>query len=167
MYYQSEAIRIPVYLKKTLSQINKAKSKLTSILEREPSSLEIAEEVNMSVDKVEECLSYILKVTSLDHEIYEDTPMLDMVGSSTSSPEEVYFQKSHVNDLLDLVSNLPYKEQLVITLRFGLDNNPTESLEKIGKRLHVSHERVRQIERNGLKMLRKRINENNMCFTLN
>ena len=164
LFYQSEAIRIPVYLKKSLNQINRAKAKLTCLLEREPSVEELAGEVGMTVDKVKEYLSYVSSVTSLDQTIGEDTPLLDMVSSKAMSPDDVYYQKAKSNTIMDLISNLPYKEQIVLTYRFGLDNNPTESLEKIGKRLNVSHERVRQIERNGLNLLRKRIKDENLSF---
>ena len=166
-YYQAEAIRIPVYLKKALNQINKAKSQLAGLLEREPSVEEIAQEVNMSADKVNEYLSYVTSVSSLDKTIGdEDTTMLDMVSSKTISADKVYAQKSQSEALMDLVSTLPYSEQVVITYRYGLDNQPTETLEKIGKRLNVSHERVRQIERNALALLRKRIKDADLSFAL-
>ena len=167
LYYQAEAIRIPVYLKKALNQINKAKSRLAGLLEREPSVEEIAQEVNMSADKVKEYLSYVTSVSSLDRTIGdEDTTMLDMVSSKTISADKVYAQKSQSEALMDLVSTLPYSEQVVITYRYGLDNQPTETLEKIGKRLNVSHERVRQIERNALALLRKRIKDADLSFAL-
>lgn len=167
LYYQAEAIRIPVYLKKALNQINKAKSQLAGLLEREPSVEEIAQEVNMSADKVNEYLSYVTSVSSLDKTIGdEDTTMLDMVSSKTISADKVYAQKSQSEALMDLVSTLPYSEQVVITYRYGLDNQPTETLEKIGKRLNVSHERVRQIERNALALLRKRIKDADLSFAL-
>lgn len=166
IFYQSEAIRIPVYLKKTLIQINKVKSKLAGILEREPSYEEIAQELSMTPAKVKECLSYVSSVSSLDKTVGEDTPMIDLVSSNAVTPDKVYARKSQSDLIKDLIASLPYKEQVVITLRYGLDDNPTESLEKIGKRLNVSHERVRQLERNGLNLLRKRIKEENLSFAL-
>ena len=157
-YYQHDAIRVPVYLKKILNNLYKVKGKLTSLLGREPSTLELANELGETEEKVIEYLSFNNDVMSLDRNIKddEDGTMIELVNSNTLDPMEKYEAKSTFELVKTLVSDLPEKEQFVIKKRFGLNNEQTLTLEQIGKALNVSHERVRQIERKALSMLRER-----------
>ena len=157
VYYQNDTVRVPVYYKKLLTKVRKTKSRMTSLLGKEPSNIELANELEMELDKLEECLAYTNEVTSLDKNIGDDdSTMLDMVSSKTLTPYERCCEQSKSDTLTDLINGLPEKEQFVIKNRYGVLGGAVLTLEQIGKALNVSHERVRQIERKALAILRER-----------
>lgn len=166
LYYQNDAIRVPVYFKKLLNTVYKAQSSLTVTLGRIPTAEEIADKLDMDVDKVTECLAYTNDTCSLDRNITsdDDGTMVELVSSKEMDPAEKFQAKSNVSMLLSCVGELPEKEQYVILSRYGLNGGKTLTLEQIGKALNVSHERVRQIERKALSLLRNRMESELVCL---
>lgn len=158
LYNESEAIRVPVHFKKLLYKVNRVKNGLASELGRTPTVEELAVKLNMTVEDVENCLAYTNSTTSLNRTIGDDeeSSMLDLVGSDERTPEQKYHERAKLEMLHSLVSDLPEREKYVIIGRFGLDGGTVLTLEQIGKALNVSHERVRQIERKALGMLKAR-----------
>lgn len=86
----------------------------------------------------------------------QDTELGDLLEDTTSSPEDYALQSSLRTDLEVLMADLTDQQRQVLALRFGLENGQTMTLAKIGDRLNISRERVRQIEREALTKLRKR-----------
>ena len=163
LQYEADTIRIPVYMQKNLARIRKSEAKLTKILSRVPSIEEIALDLDLSVDKVKEFLSYSYDTTSLDSLVTEKAPLIDFVASKAINPEQAYISNFNTNKLLNAVSKLPYNEQLVITYRFGLYGHKMLSLEKIGRMLNVSHEQIRQLEKKAIINLRSKVGDYGFC----
>ncbi len=156
---QARTIRIPVHMVETINKLLRTQRRLTQELNREPSNEEIAEAMEIDVDKVEHIMKIKQDISSLDasvHEDEEDSVLGDFIeDEDTISPEESatnQLLKEHVSGMLN---GLTEREQKIIKLRFGLEDGKNYTLEEVGQEFSVTRERIRQIEAKALAKLRK------------
>lgn len=155
---QSRTIRIPVHSFDKIAHIRKAGHRLHEELGREPSSEELAEEMGMTVKRVNHLLQSALPTTSLATPIGEDGTgsFGDTVEDSEArTPYEQLETKATSGFLHEVVSLLDSREATIIRLRFGLDDGCERTLEEVGKKYSVTRERVRQIQNKALIKLRR------------
>jgi len=154
---QARTIRIPVHMVETINRISKVQRNLTLELGYEPSTKEIAEELNMTEKKVLEIMQIAREPASLETPIGEedDSNLGDFVADHTAlTPEESVesvLLREHIDVLLE---DLKDRERQVIVLRFGLEDGHPRTLEEVGKEFNVTRERIRQIEAKALRKLR-------------
>ncbi len=150
-------IRVPVHTAERIRKVLSAKGALQQELEREPTVEEIAERSGFSVKKVMEYLSFVPEVCSLDTPAGEDEDGklgLLLEDLQAPQPQEELVRQELENTLDVLLSQLPERERLLLRLRFGMEDETCYSLEAIGKRLEVSKERARQLEKQAIGRLR-------------
>lgn len=156
---QARTIRIPVHMVETINKLLRTQRRLTQELNREPSNEEIAQAMEIDVDKVEHIMKIKQDISSLDASIRddeEDSVLADFIeDEDTISPEESatgQLLKEHVKEML---SALTEREQKILKLRFGLEDGKSHTLEEVGQEFSVTRERIRQIEAKALAKLRK------------
>ena len=154
------AIRIPVHMMERINKVSRVSRQLLQELERDPSPEEIAVEMALSVNEVRECMvlrdNYLSQV-SLDIPIGEDqdSTLRDFIPMEEElSVEEVVFSKELRRELEAAMATLKPKEQEILKLRFGWDDNHPRTLEEIGTIYGVTRERIRQIEAKVVRKLR-------------
>lgn len=154
---QARTIRIPVHMVETINKLGRVSKKLLQELGREPSIEEIAEELDMSVQKVSEIQKIALDPISLESPVgeEEDSKIGDFIEDETSiSPIEEATRSMLKGQLLAVIDTLTPREQKVIRLRYGLDDGYPKTLEQVGQEFNVTRERIRQIEAKALRKLR-------------
>lgn len=156
---QARVIRIPVHMFETINKLLRTQRRLTQELNREPTNEEIAQAMEMEVEKVEHIMKIKQDIHSLDASVRddeEDSVLGDFIeDEDTVSPEESAagsLLKEHVKDML---SGLTEREQKILKLRFGLEDGKSHTLEEVGQEFSVTRERIRQIEAKALAKLRK------------
>ena len=155
---QARTIRLPIHITEKLNKIKRVQRELSQKLGRSPNATEIGAELELTPKQVREYLSIARQPISLDVRIgdNQDTELQDLLEDDGASPEDYTVQESLKQDLRRMLSELTTQQQEVINLRFGLaDGNPL-SLAKVGQRMGISRERVRQLEQQALKHLRRR-----------
>ncbi len=154
---QSRTIRIPVHVVETINKANSIKIKLRSELNREPTDEEVAEKMNISVDRIKELYECNQDTVSLETPIgeKEDSTLGDLVKDENSvSPEEESINHVYRQTINEVLDSLDQREREIITLRFGLREGKPMTLNDVGKIYNVTRERIRQIEAKALKKLR-------------
>jgi RNA polymerase primary sigma factor len=154
---QGGIIALPVKQLDKLRKVLGEYRRYTQHIGVEPSSEELAEELGLPADEVESIL-HVYRHLSLDRPIGEEgeTSFLDVLPSTTApSGEEAYINATMTQEIQELLSQLPPREQQILRLRFGMDGEP-KTLEEIGGRLGLTRERVRQIEKQAKDRLRQR-----------
>jgi RNA polymerase primary sigma factor len=156
---QARTIRIPVHMVETINKLLRTQRRLTQELNREPTNEEIAQAMEIDVEKVEHIMKIKQDISSLDASVRddeEDSALADFIeDEDTISPEESatnQLLKEHVKDMLD---SLAEREQKILKLRFGLEDGKSHTLEEVGQEFSVTRERIRQIEAKALAKLRK------------
>jgi|GEM_PF-286532 len=156
---ESRIIRIPQYLFEAMNRSMKVKDELEEELGRSPKMEEIAEKMGLALNKLIGIMNASSEILSLDTPIDDDqiTILSEIIEDrKTPSPSDIVFLQVLQDQILSILDTLPKKEREVITLRFGLFGNPPHTLEGVGKRLNLTREAVRQIEKRVLLKLRKR-----------
>ncbi|MCC5897003.1 MAG: RNA polymerase sigma factor, RpoD/SigA family [Phormidium sp. BM_Day4_Bin.17] len=155
---KGRTIRLPIHITEKLNKIKKVQRQLTQELGRAPRINEIAESMNLTAKQVRDYLERSRQPLSLDLRVGEnqDTELADLLEDDGPSPEDFAVQSSLRSDLETLMADLTAQQREVLALRFGLRDGKAMTLAKIGDRLKISRERVRQIERESLTKLRKR-----------
>ena len=154
---QSKTIRIPVHMVETINRLNKVKKKLTTKLGCEPTVKQIAKEMKMSKEKVEEVMQIALDPISLDKPVgdEDDSIVADFIADqNVISPEKYAEMVMLKEEIRELLSTLKERERKVLILRFGIDDDRPRTLEEVGKELKVTRERIRQIEDKALRKLK-------------
>jgi RNA polymerase primary sigma factor len=153
---QARTIRLPVHVVETLYKLNKARKKLATILDREPTPEELAAETNLSVQKVQRLLKYVPDTISLETPVGEGESLLKELipDNSDMTPEKTAALANLREQLKKAIQSLSPKERQVISLRYGLENGVMYTLEEIGKIFGITRERVRQIEIKALEKLK-------------
>ena len=154
---QARTIRIPVHVVETLNKIMRARRELGQQLNREPTVEELAERVELSIERVSEILQMSQEPVSLETPIGEDAEneLGDLIqDSSAPAPADVAAQSSMREQVDRVLSHLQERERRVLELRFGLFDGRPRTLEEIGGELNLTRERIRQIERKALGRLR-------------
>src|SRR5471030_2125424 len=161
---QSKTIRLPVHLVDKISKMRRAAMMLTEQLGREPTDEELAIELQIPTSKVAHLKSVSTRPASLDAPIGEDGDSAtfgDIVGDDNAvSPFESLQERNLNSDLSDMVNSLDKREAEIIKLRFGLEGRDELTLEEVGKRFHVTRERIRQVEYLAISKMRKAIAKN-------
>lgn len=154
---QARTIRIPVHMIETINKFNKVNAVLTTKLSRKPTDLEIAKEMDIEVEKIEEIRKISQNPSSLATPIGDekDSELQDIIADDWSqSPEEFATLEYLKNQIHEILDSLQDREKRVLALRFGLDDGVTRTLEEVGKEFGVTRERIRQIEAKALKKLK-------------
>lgn len=154
---QARTIRIPVHMVETINKQVKATRQLTQELGREPSVAEIAKRLGVTEEKVEEIKKIAQDPVSLESPIgeEEDSHLGDFIEDDNApSPSEELEKKILKEDLDKVLKTLKPREDRVLRLRFGLDDQKPRTLEQIGEEFGVTRERIRQIENKALQKLR-------------
>ena len=154
---QARTIRIPVHMVETINKLVRISRQLVQELGREPTTEELARELNMSVEKVREISKISQEPVSLETPIgeEEDSHLGDFIPDDDApAPSEVASFVMLKEQLEDVLKTLTPREAKVLRLRFGLEDGRPRTLEEVGKEFDVTRERIRQIEAKALRKLR-------------
>ena len=154
---QARTIRIPVHMVETINKLIRVSRQLLQELGREPTPEEIAEEMNMPVDRVREILKISQEPVSLETPIgeEEDSHLGDFIqDDNVPVPSDAAAFTLLKEQLVEVLGTLTEREQKLLRLRFGLDDGRARTLEEVGKEFNVTRERIRQIEAKALRKLR-------------
>jgi len=154
---QARTIRIPVHMVETINKLIRVSRQLLQELGREPSPEEIAEEMNLPVERVREILKISQEPVSLETPIgeEEDSHLGDFIqDDNVPVPADAAAFTLLKEQLVEVLGTLTEREQKVLRLRFGLDDGRARTLEEVGKEFNVTRERIRQIEAKALRKLR-------------
>jgi len=152
---KKRVIRLPHRQEEKLRKISKVYNNLSQVLMREPTLLEIAEEIGLQEDEVASIINSSVSVASLDSALAGDTGSLhDVVEDQSFNPEHELMHKTLREDTLRFLDGLQEKERQILLYRFSFASGKRYTLKKIGDELGISPETVRQIEIRALKKLR-------------
>jgi RNA polymerase primary sigma factor len=154
---QGGVVALPVRQLEKLRKVVEGYRRYTQQIGAEPSIEELAAELDLPVNEVESIL-HVYRHFSLDAPIGEEgeTSFLDLLPSAIdTSGEEAYINATLIDEIRELVDQLPAREQQILRLRFGMDDDP-KTLEEIGGMLGLTRERVRQIEKQAKDRLRQK-----------
>jgi RNA polymerase primary sigma factor len=156
---KGRTIRLPVHVSEALTKLNAAQQQLTQEFGREPTDAEIGRSLGIDAQRVKETRLAARLPSSIDQPIGddEDTSVADFVmDQSDRGPEELTHERLLKQEALrTLTESLSEREKLVLQMRFGLGDGHVYPLEKIGERMGLTRERVRQIEAQALRKLRE------------
>lgn len=155
---KGRTIRLPIHITEKLNKIKKAQRSLSQQLGRAPTASELAKELELTPRQVREYLERARLPLSLDLRVgdNQDTELGELLEDTGVSPEDFVTESCLSTDIERLMADLTPQQREVLSLRFGLQDGQALTLAKIGDRLNISRERVRQIEREALTKLRKR-----------
>ncbi|WP_305068358.1 MULTISPECIES: RNA polymerase sigma factor RpoD [unclassified Ktedonobacter] len=154
---QARTIRIPVHMVETINRLIRISRRLLQDLGREPTSEEIAAQMEISAEKVREIIKVSQEPVSLETPIGEedDSHLGDFIEDHTAlAPADAASHQLLKEQVEDVLDSLTERERKVLQLRFGLDDGRSRTLEEVGKEFHVTRERIRQIEAKALRKLR-------------
>jgi RNA polymerase primary sigma factor len=154
---QARTIRIPVHMIETINKLMRVQKSLLQEFGREPTPEEIADEIQMPVERVRAVLKMAQQPISLQSPVgdSDDTSFGDFIEDKTAeNPSEMTSHSLLKERLKDVLSTLTERERQVLTLRFGLADGYSRTLEEVGKQFHVTRERIRQIEAKALRKMR-------------
>lgn len=155
---QSKTIRLPVHLVDKIARMRRITAELEEELDREPTNEEIAEYMEMPVNKIAHLKSVSVRPASLDAPVGDDegTEFGSLIGDENSvDPVDSLQSKSVLEDLNALIEELDPREAEIIRLRFGLGGEQARTLEEVGEMFGVTRERVRQLQNMALTRMRK------------
>ena len=154
---QARTIRIPVHMVETINKTIRVSRQLLQELGHDPSAEEIAEEMNLPVEKIRDILKIAQEPVSLETPIgeEEDSHLGDFIpDEDASEPSEAASFSLLREQLEEVLETLAPREKKVLELRFGILDGRTRTLEEVGKEFNVTRERIRQIEAKALRKLR-------------
>ncbi|KAA8672935.1 RNA polymerase sigma factor RpoD [Clostridium sp. MT-14] len=154
---QARTIRIPVHMVETINKLIRVSRQLLQELGRDPHPEEVAEIMEMPVDKVREIMKIAQEPVSLETPIgeEEDSHLGDFIPDDEApAPAEAAAFTMLKEQLINVLDTLTPREEKVLRLRFGLDDGRARTLEEVGKEFNVTRERIRQIEAKALRKLR-------------
>ena len=154
---QARTIRIPVHMGETINKVIRVSRQLLQELGHDPQPEEIAEEMNMPVERVREILKIAQEPVSLETPIgeEEDSHLGDFIPDDDAlEPAEAASFTLLKEQLVEVLKTLTPREEKVLRLRFGIEDGRTRTLEEVGKEFNVTRERIRQIEAKALRKLR-------------
>jgi RNA polymerase nonessential primary-like sigma factor len=155
---KGRTIRLPIHITEKLNKIKKTQRQLAQQLGRTATAAELAAELDLTPKQVREYLERARLPLSLDLRVgdNQDTELGELLEDTGPSPEDFAAQSSLRVEIEELMAELTPQQRQVLSMRFGLEDGQALTLAKIGDRLNISRERVRQIEREALTKLRKR-----------
>jgi RNA polymerase primary sigma factor len=151
---QARTIRIPVHMVDAINRVTRTQRQLLQDFGREPTSQEIAKELNLPPHKVEELLKLARETVSLEAPMGDtDASLADFIEDDpTQQPEAIAAERIMKEDLAKTLAGLPDRERWIIELRYGLSGQEPMTLEQVGHEFGVTRERIRQME---IKTLRR------------
>jgi RNA polymerase primary sigma factor len=156
---QGRTIRIPVYVAETIHKLVRTSGMLRQQLSREPTQEELAKEMGVGVERVNEIMRIASEPLSLETPVGEkdSAQLADFIQATntSSSPGDAAVNLIRREQLDQVLEKLTQRERDVVRLRFGLEDGYTHTLEEVGQRFAVTRERVRQIELRAIKKLRR------------
>ena len=154
---KSRSIRLPIHITEMLNKLKKGQRELSQELSRTPTLKELSEYVELPEDDVKDLMSKAGQPVSLETKIGdgEDTILLDLLSNEIDMPSEQIENDCMKGDLETLLEQLPELQNRVLRMRYGMDGDDPMSLTGIGRVLGISRDRVRNLERDGLRGLRK------------
>ena len=154
---KSRSIRLPIHITEMLNKLKKGQRELSQELSRTPTIKELAEYVELPENDVKDLMSRAGQPVSLETKIGdgEDTILLDLLSNEIDMPSEQIESDCMRGDLETLLEQLPELQNRVLRMRYGMDGDDPMSLTGIGRVLGISRDRVRNLERDGLRGLRK------------
>ena len=154
---QARTIRVPVHMVETINKLVRVQRQLVQELSREPTPEEVAEKMEISVEKVQQIQRIAQEPISLESPVgeEEDSSLGDFVSDPHALDPYEYTAKMKLREELDAVlATLTEREERVLRLRFGLIDGRQRTLEEVGKEFNVTRERIRQIEAKALRKLK-------------
>ncbi|MDD4816084.1 MAG: RNA polymerase sigma factor RpoD [Clostridia bacterium] len=154
---QARTIRIPVHMVETIHKLTRTTRTLLQKLGRDPTVSELSEAMGIPEEKVSEIQKIAQEPISLENPVgeEEDSKIADFIEDETiKSPMESVSENMLKEQLFSIIETLTPREQKVIKMRYGLDDNRTRTLEEVGREFNVTRERIRQIEAKALRKLR-------------
>ncbi len=153
---QGRTIRLPVHVVERLQQLNAAEQALLKRFDREPTTQEVADELEWTLEMVESLQRQRQHTVSLETPVGEERSTLEDFIQDTSgwTPDEIAIRMLTREDVIDALEELPPRLRLVLALRFGFLDDRPRTLEEVGQELGVTRERIRQLERQALDRLR-------------
>ena len=156
---QARTIRIPVHMVEMLTKYNKVKRRLTQALGREPLPEEIAAEMGIEVDKVHHLRKIRERTVSLETPVgedEEDSILAEFIADEKTPPPSLEAARKLLRERLkEIMQDLTPREKKILSMRFGLEDGITHTLEEVGKVFGVTRERIRQIENKALEKIRE------------
>ncbi|MBN2245623.1 MAG: RNA polymerase sigma factor RpoD/SigA [Candidatus Aminicenantes bacterium] len=151
----SRIYNIPQKLSDQISEMNRVRSRMKKEMNRDPTREEVADEMSLSIDAIEELELLEGKDISLSEKYYDgDVEMGDKITDNLSpSVEQQIISESIHRQIRDILKKLDEKEVIVLKLRFGLDDERSHTLQEIGDKLDLTRERIRQIEKKAMRKL--------------
>ncbi len=154
---QAKTIRVPVHMVETINKLKRIQRQLTLELNREPTEQELADKMEVTVDKIIEIIKIDVDPISLEKPTREDEDscVADFIpDESNMSPEDYTINELLKDEIRQALSTLTDREAQVLRYRFGLDDGTCRTLEEVGNMFGVTRERIRQIEAKALRKLR-------------
>ena len=153
---QGRTIRLPVHVADQVRKVTKTRRLLGQKLNRDPSLEEIAAEIDITPERVQELLELVLDPVSLETPIGDgDSSVADLIPDvNAQQPEVETADRARSSELLDALGQLQPRQRRVVVERFGLDGVRPRTLEEVGQNLGITRERVRQLEARALRELR-------------
>jgi RNA polymerase primary sigma factor len=154
---QARTIRIPVHMIETINKIGRATKQLVQTLGREPTPEELAEKLDMPLEKVRMVLKIAKEPISLETPVGEedDSSLGDFVEDRAAvSPQDAVVERNLCDQTRRVLSTLAEREKRVLEMRFGIGEHGNHTLEEVGQDFEVTRERIRQIEAKALRKLR-------------
>ena len=155
---QGRSIRLPVHMVESVSRTDRARANLTQEMQRPPTKQELASHLELTENKVQDILEKMTEPMSLDINVIEEeeSALVDFIEDCKSiSPAD---HASHIalrEEIERAFGGLPHREAQVLSLRYGLDGSPARTLDEVGMQMHLTRERIRQIEKMALKRLKR------------
>ena len=155
---QARTIRLPIHITEKLNKIKRVQRELIQSLGRSPTPSEIAQALELEPSQIREYLLMARHPISLDLRVgdNQDTELQELLEDETSSPDDYITGELLRQDINTLLAELSEQQRRVLVLRFGLEDGKEMSLAKVGDKLQLSRERVRQLEHQALAFLRRR-----------
>jgi len=154
---QGRTIRIPVHMIETINKMTRVQKQLIQDFGREPSADELAEEMELTVERVRAVLKMAQQPISLQSQVgdSDDTSFGDFIeDKGASSPSDATSYVLLKARMVDVLTSLNERERMVLEMRFGLSDGCSRTLEEVGRQFNVTRERVRQIEAKALRKIR-------------
>lgn len=154
---QARTIRIPVHMVETINKLVRVQRQLVQKLSREPLPEEVAKEMGIDVEKVQQIQKIAQEPISLESPVgeEEDSSLGDFISDPTALDPYEFSKKEKLREEIDsALSMLTDREERVIRLRFGLIDGRQRTLEEVGREFNVTRERIRQIEAKALRKLK-------------
>lgn len=156
---KSRTIRLPIHITESLNRLKKATRELSHQLGRRPTEEELAQEMDLPVNKLREIhqSAYKTNAKSLNITLDENhTELEELLADDALSPNDFVNQRELESKIRDLLDTLPQRQREIITLRFGLQTGKRMSYKEIGQQCGISHERVRQLMNRAMRTLKQK-----------